>query len=280
VYQTYRPGAPLSSFVEHFWQTDEYAQTFAREMALPLGTTQLIIHLGGDEQRVTSHKPESQERVFRESLLRGPRADWYLVQAGQRISRVGIQFTPGGAYPFFAPPASELRDLHEPLDALWGAYARELREQLMETPTPNARFRLLEHALLTHTVRPLEPHPAIEYALSTLQPGLSRRPIERVVEKVGLSHQRFIKLFREEVGLTPKEHWRLRRFLAVARRTRHETPVAWADLAARMGYSDQAHLIHDFRAFIGLSPRAYLHARHPQFWTYIPLADSEAHSVD
>jgi AraC-like DNA-binding protein len=33
--------------------------------------------------------------------------------------------------------------------------------------------------------------------------------------------------------------------------------VDWAALAAELGYSDQAHLVRDFTATIGVSPTAY-----------------------
>src|SRR5215471_528765 len=111
MYQTYLPAPPLSSFVEYFWQTDEVAQPFGRERALPMGSMQLSIHLDGDEQRVTTRKAQAPEQVFRDALLRGPGAQWYALQPGRRSSRVGVQFAPGGAYPFFGPPASALREL-------------------------------------------------------------------------------------------------------------------------------------------------------------------------
>jgi len=271
VYLTYTPQPPLSSFVEHFWLTEEHDQPFTREVALPSGNTQLIIQLEGDPQRIVTQRGSRHEHVFPESLVRGPGANWYLLNAGHRMLRLGVLFKPGGAYPFFRPPMSELRDAHEPLEALWGVQARELRERLLELQTPDERFNLLERFLLAQAVRPLTYHPAVADALQMLRPGNGAYSIAEVVEQVNFSHRQFIALFRESVGLAPKEYMCLRRFLLAARNAYDDTPVAWNDLALQFGYSDQAHLCNEFRAFSGLTPGSYLKHRHPQFSTYIPL---------
>ncbi len=277
MYLTYIPGPPLSSFVEHFWLTQESDQPFTREVALPSGNTQLIIQLEGDPQRIVTQRGSHHERVFHESLVRGPGADWYLLSAGRRMTRLGVQFKPGGSYPFFRSPMSELHDAHEPLEALWGAPARELRERLLELSTSEERFHLVEQFLLAQAVRPLTYHPAVAYALHKLRPGNGTPSIAEIVEQVNFSHRQFIALFRESVGLAPKEYWCLRRFLLTARNAYDDTPVAWNELALRFGYSDQAHLCNEFRAFSGLTPGSYLKHRHPQFSTYIPLpADGDA----
>jgi len=271
VYLTYTPQPPLSSFVERFWLTEEYDQPFTREVALPSGNTQLIIQLEGDPQRIVTRRGSRHERVFYESLVRGPGAVWYLLNAGRRMSRLGVQFKPGGAYPFFRPPISELRDTHEPLEALWGAPVRELRERLLELSTPDERFHLVERFLLAQAVRPLTYHPAVSYALQMLRSGNGAYSIAEIVEQVNFSHRQFIAIFRESVGLAPKEYMCLRRFLLAARNAYDDTPVAWNDLALQFGYSDQAHLCNEFRTFSGLTPSSYLKHRHPQFSTYIPL---------
>jgi AraC-like DNA-binding protein len=275
MYLTYIPKPPLCSFVKYFWLMEEHAQPFTCELALPLGVTQLMIQLEGDAQRVTTQRNLQREAVFRESLLRGPCAEWYLIQAGHRMARIGVQFRPGGSRPFFAPPTGELRDLHEPLDALWGAAATELRERLLELPTPAQKFCLLERYLLSHTVRPLAFHPAVGLALQALRPRQHTQSIAHVVEEVGLSHRRFIEVFRNTVGLVPEEYRRLRRFWLAATCACQTTPVQWGDLAYRLGYADQAHLTRDFRSFAGLTPARYRKRRHPQFSAYVPLAEED-----
>ena len=48
----------------------------------------------------------------------------------------------------------------------------------------------------------------------------------------------------------------MRRFQEVSQRTAAGQPVRWTDLALDVGYFDQAHFIHDFQAFAGLTPSA------------------------
>jgi AraC-like DNA-binding protein len=52
----------------------------------------------------------------------------------------------------------------------------------------------------------------------------------------------------------------VRRFQDVLARVHGVADIDWTDVALSCGYYDQAHLIHDFRAFSGLSPTAYARA--------------------
>jgi AraC-like DNA-binding protein len=94
--------------------------------------------------------------------------------------------------------------------------------------------------------------------------------VKEVSERIGLSQRRFIQLFREEVGLTPKLFCRVRRFQEVIRLLGSGRRPGWAEVALRCGYSDQAHLVHDFREFSGTTPTSYLANRceHPN---HVPL---------
>jgi AraC-like DNA-binding protein len=56
----------------------------------------------------------------------------------------------------------------------------------------------------------------------------------------------------------------------VIRSVGQKAEVDWAGMAATCGYHDQAHLIHEFRAFSGLTPVAYLMKRGP-FLNYLEV---------
>jgi AraC-like DNA-binding protein len=84
-----------------------------------------------------------------------------------------------------------------------------------------------------------------------------------VAAVVGLSERRFIQIFRDQVGLTPKRFQRLRRFYSALDLIASVQSVDWPDIALACGYYDQAHFIHEFREFSGLSPTEYLPLRLP-----------------
>jgi methylphosphotriester-DNA--protein-cysteine methyltransferase len=68
-------------------------------------------------------------------------------------------------------------------------------------------------------------------------------------------------LFREQIGMPPKLYCRLQRFQNMLKQIASGSSVDWAQLALAAGYCDQAHLVHEFRDFSGLSPTAYLGER-------------------
>jgi len=134
-------------------------------------------------------------------------------------------------------------------------------ELLYEASTVDIKFDVLERWLLWIADRPLQHHPAVSLALSRFQadPGLFSS--ERIAREANMSQRRFIELFRDEVGVTPKLFCRVQRFQNVVNWIAQHVDVDWVDLALAHGYTDQSHFIHDFRAFSGLKPSEYLGLR-------------------
>lgn len=92
------------------------------------------------------------------------------------------------------------------------------------------------------------------------------RGIQRVTdlaERAAVSERTLQRLFLRFAGVSPT--WMLRRYrlLDAAETVREGAAVDWADFAVRLGYSDQAHLIRDFRAAMGQTPAVYARAQRP-----------------
>lgn len=80
---------------------------------------------------------------------------------------------------------------------------------------------------------------------------------EDLARASGLGLRTLQRLVREQLGLTPK--WLIRRYRMqeAAAALAAPDPPSLADLAAELGFADQAHLTREFRAVIGETPRRY-----------------------
>jgi len=227
------------------------------ERVLPSGAAQLIVNLAEDQTRVY----ESTSRGFTcrttsGSLLSGLGTRFTVIDTAEQEHVAGVAFRPGGTLPFMKVPASELTGVDATLESMCGAAsARRLRERLLASPAPDALDVLESWLSETYQDRPC--HPAVAFAVSEFhaQPSLAR--IEVVKEALSLSPKRFIERFKAEVGVTPKRYCRLLRFQQAVAKTHRAKQVDWAELALECGYFDQAHFIHEFREFSGLTPSAY-----------------------
>jgi AraC-like DNA-binding protein len=273
IYRTYIPQPPLANFVDSFWLYEGYYQSHTKERRLPDGSMELVINLRDDMLWVYDRQNPHQFQSFRGGLISGAHSQFTVLDTVSLQSIIGIHFKAGGAFPFLPLPAGEMHNTLLSLDTLWGSTADNLLDTLREAQTPEMKFRTLEQALLAHATLPLARHPAVAFALREfqgVQPHLPTRTISNVTRQIGLSPRRFIQIFSDEVGLTPKLFCRVLRFQEVLHLIGRAQQVGWTNIALTCGYFDQAHLIHDFQAFSGLNPTAYLTQRgeHPN---HVPL---------
>jgi AraC-like DNA-binding protein len=258
IFQSYIPQPPLANFVEMLWYFQGYEGASSRERVLPTGDAQLVISLDDAPLRAYEGDDGQQLQSYRGPLLCGPRSKCSIIDTAPLGSSMGVQFKPGGVFPFLGASAGELHNQNVPLESLWGKEAADVRDRLLEAKSPRARFQILEQALLARTFPVLERHPAVSYALKAFQAVPHGQTIGEVTERTGLSSRWLIELFRAQVGLTPKLYCRLRRFQTAVSLISSQQGSDLAGLAHTCGYFDQAHFNREFRDFAGISPTKYL----------------------
>ncbi|MGO4880211.1 MAG: DUF6597 domain-containing transcriptional factor [Bryobacteraceae bacterium] len=266
------PGPPLGQFVQLFWLYEGYSQPHDKERLLPDGSMELVVNL--NEDRVRAYDPHQTDKfhTLRGAVMVGAHSEFFVIDTAGQYSVAGVHFKPGGAFPFFDPPANELHNAMVSLEDLWGPLARQLRERLLEAATPEAKLRVMQQTLLAKAAERLDRHPAVAFALDQFRGVPHARTIAEVTDQIGLSAKRFIEVFRGEVGLTPKLFCRVRRFQRALRIASTGRAVEWAAVAADCGYFDQAHFIHDFRAFSGINPSTYV-AQRTAHLNHVPLIE-------
>jgi AraC-like DNA-binding protein len=270
IYRQHIPAPLLAHFVEHLWYYDDLIADHTREKLLPDASMELIIDLGDGPKKLYDRQQHKRHAAYNKCWISGMQRQYIVIGAEPGSSMMGVHFRAGGAAPFFGFPISELSGEVVELDLIWKREILALRDQLLETPTIEAKFDLLQLFLVRKAQSRLEPDHTVAAALSSLNtwPAVTLRDI---TAHLGLSHKQLLARFDCRVGLTPKFTSRLLRF----RRTLNaicDVPASpdWAGLALDSGYYDQAHLIHEFQEFAGTTPADYQRT-HSEFPLYIHL---------
>ena len=185
------------------------------------------------------------------------RSGFFVLDTSAQAKVAGIHFLPGGARPFLGIPGGELTNRHVALEEIWGNRARTLSEHALAARNAETTFDLLEQSLLERLAGQAEIHPAVACALQSSRQHPSLARVDLLRRNSGYAPKRFIDLFRDAVGLTPKCYCRIRRFQAVIDSLAHGHQPGWAAVAADSGYADQSHLYREFRSFAGVTPGSY-----------------------
>jgi AraC-like DNA-binding protein len=255
----YVPRSPISRHVALIWQAFD-PPTASHAKVLPNGVVELIVNLGPPQLVVDPDDPARHTR-YHASWLAGMQRSFIVIAAEHTTELLGIRFRPGGAHALLRRPLAEFNDAVVELELVERAWADELRDRLHATPPGLARVEVAE-AMLLRRLDPDVCDPRVDQLVARLAVAHDVS-IARLAADLGVSQKHLIHLCKQQVGLPPKLLARVLRFNAVVRALERLPIPSWADVAMRHGYSDQAHLIAEFRAFAGVTPSEYMRRRLP-----------------
>lgn len=188
-------------------------------------------------------------------MITGPSTRAWQRTIGGRGRVFGVRLRPAGLGVVCDLPAEHLVDAALPVTAHVDARLHALLADIAREQTVRARVRAAD-ALLGEALRQRPPGAGqllANRAIEELRVGLQTRTGQGLPRALGVSERSIQRALAATLGRGPK--W-------VARRTRLQalalalatTDEDLAELASRLGYTDQAHLTRDFRAVAGLTP--------------------------
>ena len=147
-----------------------------------------------------------------------------------------------------------------------GEWATMLCKRLQSCESFQESVAIFDEALLPllPQAKPLDE--AVMRAVEAIVHASGEISSSDLVARVGLSERQLLRRFTCAVGLTPKQFsraWRI--FSATVQATRTQR-LCWSAIAAELGFSDQAHLSHEFVDLLGLTPQQFAQQRHTNFY--------------
>jgi len=234
------PAPDVAAFVAHYWSVSW--------------------DLRGHDPHVAETLPHPNiHLVFLENevAVQGVPRSKFTVTLEGRSSVFGVKFRPGGFRPFYGAAVSKLAGERVAARAFFGDEVLGLAEVLLGSAEDEEK---LHAANVFLRARLPEPDASI-LQVSDLVEQILRDPsictVDELAARTGLQKRSLQRLFSQYVGASPK--WVIRRYrLHEALERLHAGGcVECADLAAELGYFDQAHLINDFKSIVGLTPAQY-----------------------
>lgn len=252
------PNPPLVGIVQEYWEVEGRLAPF-RERVLPNGYTELMVNLGPLHQMMTHAGTSVWERAW----FSGLHERAILIESLDGTHLVSARLHPLGALRLLGPAIAKLVNSVVDLEALLGPPARELRALLLASDSAEQRFAHLERFLGQRVSPSVVPSAIVCEAARRIEDAHGNLRIGSIPADLGVSRKQLWLQFTRELGLSPKAYARLQRFVWTLARLRQSTSVEWPRLAAAAGYSDQAHLVRDFRRAAFASPTEFLRARTP-----------------
>lgn len=170
---------------------------------------------------------------------------------------VGTTFRPGAFAGFTTTPMAELADRGVGLSVAFGPGASDLEAQVWAADDDAARVAAIEGFLRARWTGAHDVAQHVEQIIEWMLEAPVSTRVSDVAAYHGLSTRALQRLFRHYVGAGPK--WVLQRYRLheAVQRISEGDRGGWVEVAAELGYADQAHFIRDFRALVGSSPGVY-----------------------
>lgn len=247
-----QPSSVLKPYIRYYWILQDDSIHTISERTLPTGCIQMVFHKG--QQLLSLKDNKLHPRYF----ICGQAMEYTDVQSTGNIEMIVIVFQPHAAKAFFKTPISLFRGENIAIEEVEDRELVLLSEKIADTENNDTCIQLIEQ-FLYHRLFVLP-----DYNVKRLSSALweiNNRPqvnINFLADTACLSTKQFSRVFTEYVGTSPKDFIRIVRLQKALFMMQQNPRISFAQVAYDCGFSDQSHLIKEFKLLSGYTPLEYL----------------------
>ena len=253
VYEEIAPSIQLKHYINCFWMIHSPEQVDIMDRTFPDGCQEIIFNLETQVRRDDGQGFFDNPEVELVGQMTRP----YNIVTRGRQTFFGVKFFPHSFSAFTHESINDLKDQSIDAHLLLGKEFRYVIERLHYEPSLQHFAHTMEafFARRLSTERP-RTYQLVERAVQHLFSDSDIGNIDALAHRLGVSDRYLQQTFKQHVGLTPKQLWKMIRF---QRSFRYLSggDESITDVAYRCGYYDHAHFAHDFKSLAGMTPSQY-----------------------
>jgi len=251
-YRIISPGQQLSAFIKYYWTLCCVDGSQISQRVHPTGETQIILHFG---RPFIEFGANGREDLQSAGIVCGQMTGFKDVGTTGVTDMIGIVFQPFGLRPFLCQPMAEFTDRTVDIHDVWCSFYK-IQERIGEICGLHQRIAVIEMELIRfYNINDVGQLRSVSYSVSQMSRQTAPLCLGKFNREIGVSDRQQERLFREYVGLSPKQYYSVIRFMRAVELLKGQQSLT--RIATRSGYYDQAHFIRDFRSFSGLTPGVY-----------------------
>ena len=250
--KVFSPRNELRPYVRYYWTLSAVEPISV--LTFPIGCPMMIFHR---RQPLYIHETDFSQAPF---TISGQVNFPARIESSEPVEMLVAVFYPHTAGMFTDTPPSAFYNREINGFDIAGRRLADVALRISDSRGLGESVGLLERWLLTK-INPTLNIRRIGGSVSTLLRAPST-PVDSLADNACLSRRQYDRIFREHVGMNPKEYARVVRFqkvLWLMQAGRRD----YAGMAAECGYADQSHMIREFRRFSGHSPKQLLECQVP-----------------
>lgn len=169
---------------------------------------------------------------------------------------VGVRFRAGGFYPFLGRSVASITDKTIPFTAVFETDLSLWCKRVLSITSDEEIVARTEKLLRSKQIKADKNVAIVNEIVHKINADHTIKQVGMLAQLCHMNERTLQHLLRKYVGIGPK--WIINRYrLQDAAAAIVEAGNDWSRIAGEMGYTDQSHLIRDFKAIIGETPSEY-----------------------
>ncbi len=236
-------NAELAKYIRCFWGSEApyiiEEKRNAADIVIPDTCADIIYHIDHTSHTITGGFCGINDAAF---------SEYHEEETGHLISVFVIRFYAWGVYAFSEDALRDTINGYYDVQSRFWWLDHLLRSQLLEKSGLEERIQTAE-AMFVRKLPGIRQHSVIDKAVHHMIRNKGRQSAAELAVECFVSSRQLQRLFHEYIGITPKKLSNLIRYQYLWNEIITDTQFDVQDAVHRYGYTDQSHLLREFKRY-------------------------------